>query len=69
MLKELEEGWSMTCRDCREHEAEVGFHDRYVLCRECRQRMIDGLPRVRPMSDEELARAVLGGPGIRRPYH
>ncbi len=59
----------MTCRDCREHEAEVGLYERCVLCPECRERMVRGLPPLRSVGDEELARAVLGGPGIRRPCH
>jgi hypothetical protein len=59
----------MRCWDCGERPAEVGLYDRWQLCRECRERMVRGLPPLRPVGDDELARAVLGGPGIRRPSH
>jgi hypothetical protein len=53
--------------DCEEWEAEIGLYDRWVLCAGCRERMVAACPPVRQLTDEELIRAVLNGPGIRRP--
>ena len=60
----------MSCWECGKRPAEVGLYDRWQLCRECRERMVAGLPPIRELMDQELIQAVLSGPGVRRwPYH
>jgi len=64
-----EEGDPMRCWDCGERPGRGRILRQLQLCRECRERMVRGLTPLRPVDDKELARAVLGGPGIRRLYH
>lgn len=64
----------MRCEDCgvdgsRANPVCTGPYERCWLCQRCQHRYLNGLPPVRPMSDEELIRVVLGGPGIRRSSH
>jgi hypothetical protein len=60
---------TLLCWDCRMRDGSVGLFDRWILCRDCRARMVSGLPPSRPLTDAEMVEAILGGPGIRKPLH